>query len=68
MIAVDRATDPQPVVRPVPRSRRAVATYVLEMKDRESIRNAPSQGGSGGKKVKAFHRLATSFIYHGVPN
>ena len=26
---LDRATDPQPAVRPVPRSGRAVATYVL---------------------------------------
>ena len=30
MTAVDRTTDPQPEVRPVPRSGRAVATYVLE--------------------------------------
>ena len=42
MTAVDRATDPQPAVRPVPRSERAVATYVFEMKDRVSIRNATS--------------------------
>ena len=35
MTAVDRATDRQPAVRPVPRSGRAVATYVFEMKDRE---------------------------------
>ena len=42
MTAVDRTTDPQPAVRPVPRSGRAVATYVFETSDRVSIRNAPS--------------------------
>ena len=42
LTAVDSTTDPQPAVRPVPRSGRAVATYVLKMSNRVPIRNAPS--------------------------
>ena len=43
MTAVDMVTGPQPAVLPVPRSGRAVATYVLEMKDRVQYRNATSR-------------------------
>ena len=38
MTAVDRATDPQPAVRPVPRSGRTVAAYVSKMSDRVQYR------------------------------
>ena len=42
MTDVNRATDPQPAARPVPRSGLAVATYVLRIKDRGQYRNATS--------------------------
>ena len=61
MGAVDRATDTQPVVRPVPRSGRAVATYVLKMKDRVEYRNAtkPSSQLGRGTVSRAPHEAPT---------